>query len=92
MKLHGNARTCLHSRLLMVRRLEEEGWTLAPDRRAATSPTHAEPLNALREHPRSLVSRSAGSKRPALVERGSGQGFFPILNHLRIVAMRLFMG
>ena len=30
MKLHGNARTCLHIRLLMVRRLEEEGWTLAP--------------------------------------------------------------
>jgi transposase InsO family protein len=29
MKLHGNARTCPHSRLLMVRRVEEEGWTLA---------------------------------------------------------------
>ena len=28
MKLHGNARTCPHSRLLMVRRVEEEGWTL----------------------------------------------------------------
>ena len=27
MKLHGNARTCPHSRLLMVRRVEEEGWT-----------------------------------------------------------------
>ena len=26
MKLHGNARTCPHSRLLMVRRVEEEGW------------------------------------------------------------------
>lgn len=29
MKLHGNARTCPRSRLLMVRRVEEEGWTLA---------------------------------------------------------------
>jgi transposase len=29
MKLHGNARTCLHSRLLLVRRVLEEGWTLA---------------------------------------------------------------
>ena len=28
MKLHGDARTCPHSRLLMVRRVEEEGWTL----------------------------------------------------------------
>ena len=27
MKLHGNARTCPHSRLLMVRRVEEEGST-----------------------------------------------------------------
>ena len=29
MKLHGNARTCPHSRLLIVRRIEEEGWSLA---------------------------------------------------------------
>ena len=28
MNLHGNARTCPHSRLLMVRRVQEEGWTL----------------------------------------------------------------
>ena len=28
MKLHGNARTCLHSRSLLVRRVLEEGWTL----------------------------------------------------------------
>jgi transposase InsO family protein len=35
MKLHGNARTCPHSRLLMVRRVEEEGWTLAAAAEAA---------------------------------------------------------
>jgi hypothetical protein len=29
MKLHGNVRTCPRSRLLMVRRVEEEGWALA---------------------------------------------------------------
>jgi transposase InsO family protein len=29
MKLHRNARTCLHSRMLIVRRVEELGWTLA---------------------------------------------------------------
>jgi transposase len=29
MRLHGNPRTCPQSRLLMVRRVEEEGWTLA---------------------------------------------------------------
>jgi transposase InsO family protein len=29
MKLHRNARTCPHSRLLIVRRVREQGWTLA---------------------------------------------------------------
>ena len=29
MRLHGNARTCLHSRRLIVRRVLEEGWSLA---------------------------------------------------------------
>ena len=35
MKLHGNARTCPHSRLLMVRRVELEDWTLAAAASAA---------------------------------------------------------
>jgi len=35
MKLHGNAKTCPHSRLLMIERLEEEGWTLAQAAEAA---------------------------------------------------------
>ncbi len=35
MRLHGNARTCLHSRSLMVRRVLEEGWTLAQAAEAA---------------------------------------------------------
>src|SRR2546428_13589528 len=35
MKLHGNARTCPHGRLLMVRRVEQEGWTLAAAAEAA---------------------------------------------------------
>lgn len=35
MKLHGNARTCPHSRLLIVRRVEEEGWSLAQAAAAA---------------------------------------------------------
>jgi len=29
MKLHGNARTCLHSRRLIVERVIEQGWPLA---------------------------------------------------------------
>jgi transposase InsO family protein len=35
MKLHGNARTCPHSRLLIVRRVGEQGWTVRAAARAA---------------------------------------------------------
>lgn len=35
MKLHGNARTCPHSRRLIVQRVVEEGWTLAQAAEAA---------------------------------------------------------
>jgi len=35
MRLHGNARTCLHSRRLIVERVLEEGWTLGQAAEAA---------------------------------------------------------
>jgi len=35
MKLHGNARTCPRSRRLIVKRVEEDGWTLAAAAEAA---------------------------------------------------------
>jgi transposase InsO family protein len=35
MRLHGNARTCLHSRRLIVERVLEQGWTLARAAEAA---------------------------------------------------------
>ena len=35
MKLHGNAKTCLHSRKLLVQRIERQGWTLAQAAKAA---------------------------------------------------------
>jgi transposase len=35
MRLHGNARTCLHSRLLIVERVLEQGWTVAAAAQAA---------------------------------------------------------
>ena len=40
MKLHGNARTCPHSRLVAVRRVLEEGWTLATAAGAAGVSVH----------------------------------------------------
>src|SRR5437867_2011639 len=35
MKLHGNAKTCLHSRKPLVGRVEQQGWTLAQAAEAA---------------------------------------------------------
>src|SRR5207253_3349069 len=35
LKLHANARTCLHSRRLVVDRVEVQGWTLAAAAEAA---------------------------------------------------------
>jgi transposase InsO family protein len=35
MRIHANARTCPNSRRLLVRRIEEEGWTLTPAAEAA---------------------------------------------------------
>ena len=35
MTLHGNARTCLHSRLLIVERVLKQGWTVAAAAEAA---------------------------------------------------------
>ena len=35
MKLHANARTCPKSRRLLVRRIEDEGWSLAAAAEAA---------------------------------------------------------
>ena len=35
MRLHANARTCPHSRLLAIRRVEQEGWTLTRAAEAA---------------------------------------------------------
>jgi transposase len=35
MRLHANARTCRHSRLLAMRRIEQQGWTLSAAAEAA---------------------------------------------------------
>ena len=49
MKLHANARTCPNSRRLLVRRIEEQGWSLTTAAEAAgiserTAPQMAGPL------------------------------------------------
>jgi transposase len=66
MKLHGNARTCPHSRSLIVGRVEEEGWSLARAAAAAgvSERTAAKWLARWRaEGERGLVDRSSAPKR-----------------------------
>ena len=63
MKLHANARTCPKSRRLLVRRIEEEGWSLAAAAEAAgvserTAAQVARPL---------ARRRRAGPARPQLL-------------------------
>ena len=68
MKLHANARTCPNSRRLIVRRIEEEGWSLAAAAEAAgvSERTAAKWLGRWRaEGEAGLLDRSsAPSRRP----------------------------
>jgi transposase len=66
MKIHGNARSCPNSRRLLVRRIEEEGWSLmAAAEAAAISERSARKwLNRWRvEGEAGLLDRSSAPKR-----------------------------
>jgi transposase InsO family protein len=66
MKLHGNARTCLHSRLLIVERVLEEGWAVAAAAAAAgiSERTAAKWLARYRAEGRAgLLARSSRPRR-----------------------------
>ena len=66
MKLHGNARTCLHSRLLIVERVLEQGWSVAAAAAAAgvSERTAAKWLARYRREGRAgLVDRSSAPRQ-----------------------------
>jgi transposase InsO family protein len=66
MRLHGNARTCLHSRLLIVERVLAHGWTVAAAAEAAgvSVRTAAKWLARYRSEGRAgLVDRSSAPRR-----------------------------
>ncbi|HEY5013077.1 MAG TPA: leucine zipper domain-containing protein, partial [Acidimicrobiia bacterium] len=66
MRLHGNARTCLHSRLLIVERVLEQGWTVAAAAEAAgvSARTAAKWRGRYRSEGRAgLVDRSSAPQR-----------------------------
>lgn len=66
MRLHGNARTCLHSRLLIVERVVEQQWTVAAaaDAAGVSARTAAKWLARYRSEGRAgLVDRSSAPQR-----------------------------
>ena len=65
MKLHRNHRTCPSSRLLICRRVLEEGWTVRQAAEAAgcTERTAAKWLRRFREGDRELLDRSSRPRR-----------------------------
>jgi transposase InsO family protein len=65
MKIHGNARTCPHSRLLICRRVIEQGWSLA---RAAEAAGVSERTAA------KWVSRYRAGGEAGLADRSSAPG------------------
>jgi transposase len=68
MKLHANARTCPNSRRLLVRRIEEEGWSL----RAA-----AEAAGISERSARKWLSRWRSEGEPGLLDRSSAPKRIP---------------
>jgi transposase len=65
MKLHANHRTCPSSRLLLCRRVLEEGWTLrqAADAAGCSVRTAAKWLRRFRDGDRELLDRSSRPRR-----------------------------
>lgn len=78
MRLHGNARTCPHSRLLMAQRVEEQGWTLTQAAEAAGV--------SVRTVSKWLACYRADGK-DGLVDGSSAPGWIPHRTSQRRVAM-----
>lgn len=87
MKLHGNARTCLHGRRLIVERVLEQGWTLAAAAEAAgvSVRTVSKWLARFRsEGEEGLFDRSSA---PALVPRRTAEERVEVIAALRRLRM-----
>jgi transposase InsO family protein len=87
MKLHGNARTCLHSRLLIVERVLDRRWTVAAAAEAAgvSERTASKWLARYRAEGRAgLVDRSS---RPHRIPRGTSAERVRVIELLRRLRM-----
>jgi hypothetical protein len=80
MKIHGNARTCPHSRLLLCQRVVEQGWSLAQTAEAAgvSTRTAAKWLGRFRvEGEAGLADRSSPRVRSRIGPLRSGSSSSP---------------
>jgi transposase len=92
MKLHGNARTCLHSRRLIVARVLGEGWTVAAAASAAgvSERTAAKWLARYRsEGPSGLADRSSARHRLARRRPPDRVRLIELLRRLRMTAAEI---
>jgi hypothetical protein len=92
MKLHANARTCLHTRLLVVRRVLEQGWTLAQAAEAAgvSVRTVSKRLRRYREEgEQALVDRSSAPRSVPLRTEERRGAAIAALRRLRLTAAEI---
>jgi transposase len=92
MRLHGNARTCLHSRLLIVERVLEQGWTVAAAAEAAgvSARTAAKWLGRYRSEGRAgLVDRSSAPQRMPRRTPAERVRMIELLRRLRMTAAEI---
>jgi transposase len=92
MRLHGNARTCLHSRWLIVERVLEQCWTIAAAAEAAgvSERTAAKWLARYRAEGRDgLRDRSSAPKRVAARTPAERVRVIELLRRLRMTAAEI---
>jgi len=92
MKLHGNARTCLHSRLLIVERVLEQRWTVSAAAEAAgvSERTAAKWLARYRAEGRAgLVDRSSRPRRGPRRTSAERVRVIELLRRLRMTAAEI---
>jgi len=92
MRLHGNARTCLHSRLLIVERVLEQGWTVAAAAEAAgiSERTAAKWLGRYRhEGSVGLLDRSSAPQRIPRRTPAERVRMIELLRRLRMTAAEI---
>ena len=92
MRLHGNARTCLHSRLLIVERVCEQRWTVAAAAEAAgvSERTAAKWLARYRREGRAgLVDRSSVPHRSPRRTAAECVRMIELLRRLRMTAAEI---